>query len=320
MANDVFSYTVIDSGGALSTTQVTVTVTGANDAPVAIANSLSLSEDAASTTIAVLSNDADVDNGDTQSVLSVQGVGLLGSVVVAPGGTGVIYTVGSAFQALNAGQTATETFTYIVVDSAGAQSTSTVTVTVIGANEPVIYVNPPTPSAGATVGTTGDDILNGTAAADIIYGQLGDDEIDGGGGNDTIFGGGDRDTLSGGIGNDILSGGADSDDLIGGAGADIFRYYLVTESTLADSDKIKDFKGSEGDKIDLSLIDANYLDGENNAFVISSSFTMVAGQLVISSSSSGVYWARGDVNGDGIADLQIEVRSSVALTANDFML
>ncbi len=320
MATDVFSYTVIDSVGAMSTTQVTVTVTGANDAPVAVANSLSLSEDAAPTTIAVLANDTDVDSGDTTSVLSVQGVDLLGTVVVAPGGTGVIYTVGSALQALNADQTATETFTYTVVDSAGAQATTTVTVTIIGANEPVIYVNPPAPPAGAIVGTAGDDILNGTAAADIIYGQLGDDEIDGGGGNDTIFGGGDRDTLNGGVGNDILSGGADSDDLIGGAGADIFRYYLVSESTLADSDKIKDFKGSEGDKIDLSLIDANYLVGENNAFVITSSFTMVAGQLVISSTSSGVYWVRGDVNGDGIADLQIEVRSSVALTANDFIL
>lgn len=317
---EIFSYTVIDSGGALSTAQVTVTVTGANDAPVAIANSLSISEDAAPTTIAVLANDTDVDSGDTKTVLSVQGVGLQGSVVVASGGIGVIYTVGSAHQALNAGQTATETFTYIVVDSAGAQATAIVTVTIIGANEPVIYVNPPTPPAGAIVGTSGDDILNGTAAADIIYGQLGDDEIDGGAGDDTIFGGGDRDTLNGGIGNDILSGGADSDDLSGGAGADIFKYYLVTESTLTNSDKIKDFKGSEGDKIDLSLIDANYLVGENNAFVISSSFTMTAGQLVISSTSSGVYWVSGDVNGDGIADLQIEVRSSVALTANDFIL
>ncbi len=319
-ASEVFSYTMRDAAGALSTANVTVTITGVNDSPVAVENVFTVTEDATATTLAVLANDTDPDAGDTKRVISVNTQGMLGTVSVTAGGTGVIYTVGSAFQALNAGQTATETFTYIVVDSAGAQSTSTVTVTVIGANEPVIYVNPPTPSAGATVGTTGDDILNGTAAADIIYGQLGDDEIDGGGGNDTIFGGGDRDTLSGGIGNDILSGGADSDDLIGGAGADIFRYYLVTESTLADSDKIKDFKGSEGDKIDLSLIDANYLDGENNAFVISSSFTMVAGQLVISSSSSGVYWARGDVNGDGIADLQIEVRSSVALTANDFML
>ncbi len=319
-ATDIFSYTIVDSDGSMSTTEVTVTVTGANDAPVAVANLLSLSEDAAPTTIAVLANDTDVDSGDTKSVLSVQGAGLLGSVVVAPGGIGVIYTVGSALQALNAGQTATETFTYTVVDSAGAQATTSVTVTIIGANEPVIYVNPPTPPSDAIVGTAGDDILNGTAAADIVYGQLGDDEIDGGGGDDTIFGGGDRDTLSGGIGNDILSGGADSDDLIGGAGADIFRYYLVTESTLADSDKIKDFNSSEGDKIDLSLIDANYLVGENNAFVISSSFTMVAGQLVISSTSSGVYWVRADVNGDGVADLQIEVRSSNALTASDFFL
>ncbi|MEQ1827463.1 MAG: Ig-like domain-containing protein [Pirellula sp.] len=317
---EVFRYTAVDRSGATATTQVTVTVTGANDTPVAVANSLSLSEDATPTTIAVLANDTDIDIGDTKSVLSVNGAGLQGSVAIAAGGTGVIYTVGNALQALNAGQSATEIFSYTIVDSAGAQSTATVTITIIGADEPVIYVNPPAPPTGAMVGTANDDVMVGTAAADIIYGQLGDDEIDGGGGDDTIFGGGGRDTLIGGAGNDILSGGADSDDLTGGTGADIFKYYLVSESTAAASDKIKDFKGSEGDKIDLSLIDANYLVGENNAFVISSSFTMVAGQLVISSISSGVYWVKGDVNGDGIADLQIEVRSSVALTVNDFIL
>ncbi len=317
---EVFSYTAGDRSGASSTTQVTVTVTGSNDAPVAVANILSISEDAAPTTIAVLANDTDIDSGDTKTVLSVNGASLLGSVVIAPGGTGVIYTVGNALQALNNGQTATETFSYTIVDSAGAQSTSLVTITIIGANEPVIYVNPPAPPTGAIVGTVDDDIMIGTAAADIIYGQLGDDDIDGGNGDDTLFGGGGRDTLTGGAGNDILSGGADSDDLSGGAGADIFRYYLVSESTVAAADKIKDFKASEGDKIDLSLIDANYNVGENNAFVISSSFTMVAGQLVISSTTAGVYWLSGDVNGDGIADLQIEVRSSVALTASNFIL
>ena len=77
--------------------------------------------------------------------------------MVAPGGTGVIYRVGTAFQALNTGQTATETFTYTMRDAAGAQSTAIVTVVIAGANEPPVYIYPPPPtSVGSTSG--GDDV------------------------------------------------------------------------------------------------------------------------------------------------------------------
>ncbi len=109
--------------------------------------------------------------------------------------------------------------------------------------------------------------------ADIVYGEAGDDEISSGGGADSIFGGLGRDTINGGAGNDIISGGADRDDLTGGAGADIFRYYLASESTVAAFDRIRDFNDAEGDKIDLSLIDASTVVGENNAFVVTASFT-----------------------------------------------
>lgn len=319
-ATEIFNYTVSDSRGAQSTANVTVTIIGANDAPVAVANVLSLSEDAAPTTIAVLANDTDIDAGDTKTVISVNTSGLQGTVAIASGGASVIYTVGASFQALNSGESAIDTFSYTIVDSAGAQSTAMVTITIIGANEPIIYVEPPLPPAGAIVGSANDDIMVGTDAADIIYGQLGDDDIDGGSGDDTIFGGAGKDNIVGGAGNDIINGGSDADDLTGGTGADIFRYYLASESTVAAADKIKDFKASEGDKIDLSLIDSSTVVGGNNAFVMSSSFTMIAGQLVISTTSSGVYWVKGDVNGDGIVDFQIEVRSSSALIASDFML
>lgn len=320
-ATESFSYTIRDSVGLESTATVTVTIHGANDAPIARDNTLSLSEDANPTAISVLANDTDIDSGDTKRIVSVNTAGLLGIATISADRQQIIYSPGSAFQHLGNGQTAIETFTYTIEDGGGDQATATVIVTVIGANEPVIYVQPPAPPVGAIIGSADDDVLNGTTGNDVIYGQGGDDEISGGSGADVIFGGAGTDSLVGDAGNDILSGGSDRDDLEGGAGADTFRYYLVTESTLADSDRIRDFDSSEGDRIDLSQIDANYIVAGNSSFVFASAFSGVAGQLVVETAAgSSVWYVKADVNGDGMADLQIEVRSDIVLTAADFLL
>lgn len=89
------------------------------------------------------------------------------------------------------------------------------------------------------IGTSGNDILNGTADPEIIIGLAGNDELNGndgedelfgnegrdtlngGDGNDELFGNDDRDTLNGDDGNDFLSGGEDRDTLNGGLGDDI---------------------------------------------------------------------------------------------------
>ena len=62
-----------------------------------------------------------------------------------------------------------------------------------------------------------------------------------------------HDTLKGGGGNDLLIGGAGNDVLYGGTGADTFKYMGGNEGT----DRIMDFRASEGDKIDIAdvLID-----------------------------------------------------------------
>ena len=136
IANDSFTYTVRDGSGALSTATVTMVVNGVNDAPVANPNTLTVTEDAAPTTIAVLVNDTDADLGDTQRVISVTADGPNGgTATVAPNGNGVIYSVGNAFQHLLTGQSATETFTYTMADAAGATSSSTLTVTISGVTD-----------------------------------------------------------------------------------------------------------------------------------------------------------------------------------------
>ncbi|MGF6491299.1 retention module-containing protein [Pseudomonas frederiksbergensis] len=84
----------------------------------------------------------------------------------------------------------------------------------------------------------GNDTLLGGAGNDILFGQGGNDLLDAGKGNDVLLGGSGNDSLIGGQGNDIL---------IGGSGADTF----IWKAGDTGSDVIKDFKASEGDRIDL---------------------------------------------------------------------
>jgi VCBS repeat-containing protein len=309
-ATESFSYTIQDSKGAQSTGTVTVTVVGANDGPVAVNEGVTISEDAAALTLNVLANDTDLDAGDTKTIVSLDTIGLQGTATIAANGSGVVYTVGQAFQYLDSGA-ALDTFTYTMRDSSGAFSTARVTVTVLGASE--------APPAGSIMGTIGDDIITTANTNDTIYGQAGDDDVSSGGGADTIFGGAGRDTIDGGDGDDVLVGGGEHDDLTGGAGADTFQYTLVSDSTVTVQDKINDFSVSEGDKIDLSQIDANTAVVENNAFVIASGFSGVAGQLVLTLNAGG-YLVQGDINGDGVVDFQIDVKTDDILSATNFLL
>jgi hypothetical protein len=70
------------------------------------------------------------------------------------------------------------------------------------------------------VGTTGDDVINGTNGPDVIAGLGGNDVINGGNGDDIICGYGGNDTLNGGSGNDTLLGSYGLDILNGQNGID----------------------------------------------------------------------------------------------------
>ncbi len=116
-------------------------------------------------------------------------------------------------------------------------------------------------------GGAGNDILNGGDGVDKILGGLDNDTIHGDAGNDRIFGedGGDTlygddgvDSLYGGSGDDLLIGGLGQDYLFGGAGADTFVL------DLNDIDRIKDFKLSDGDVIDISSLLVGYNAGTDD--------------------------------------------------------
>ncbi len=80
---------------------------------------------------------------------------------------------------------------------------------------------------------------------------------------------------------------------------------------------ITDFSHSQGDKIDLHLIDASTKVAGDQAFTFigGANFTGVAGQLHF---QGGIL--SGDVNGDGRADFEVQVKGAASLVIGDFVL
>jgi serralysin len=158
--------------------------------------------------------------------------------------------------------------------------------------------------------------LTGSSAANAVVGNQGGNVLRGRGGHDTLGGFGGNDLLDGGPGNDLLIGGRGRDNLVGGLGRDRFDFNFANESVRGRLHDTVDFHRAEGDRIDLSGIDA---DSDGNAgnqafrFIGAHAFTGVDGQLRF---SGGLL--QGDTNGDRVAD--IEIRIVGALVRGDIIL
>ena len=91
-----------------------------------------------------------------------------------------------------------------------------------------------------------------------------------GGGNDTVTGTAGANNINGGAGNDLIIGGLGRDVMDGGLGADTFDFNATNESPAGlFRDVINNFNWGQGDKIDLSTIDANVLLAGDQAFDLS---------------------------------------------------
>ena len=249
--SDGFTVTVSDGKGGVVEQVVTVAIAAVNDAPQAVADTASAGENEAKV-LDLLANDTDVDVGDTRSLVSFS----VASVSGVPGGltssaaqaafsiqAGKLhFNPGTQFDPLASGQNATVVIDYLVEDAAGARSTGSLTLTVIGADE------------ASSGGTTGADTLFGSAAADTIRGLAGDDIIWGRDGNDLLYGDAGNDQLNGENGNDLLDGGTGGDAMAGGAGNDI--YYVD-----AASDTVSEAAGAGIDEVRTTL--ASYTLGAN---------------------------------------------------------
>jgi VCBS repeat-containing protein len=190
---DSFTYTVRDTAGLTATSTLTITIHGANDAPVAVADTATAVEAGGTNNGTpgvdpsgnVLTNDTDVDSGDTKTVVAITG-GTVGQELVSLYGTLTLNADGSysyvvdnanaTVQALRtASETLTETFTYTMQDTAGLTSTATLTITIQGADDAPVAA----PNSETAIEAGG--VNNGTAGANATGNVLANDtDVDGG--------------------------------------------------------------------------------------------------------------------------------------------
>ncbi|HQX05528.1 MAG TPA: Ig-like domain-containing protein, partial [Zoogloea sp.] len=165
--------------GGSATSTVTIDVNPVNDAPVAVNDSASTSEDSPvsrTAALGVLANDSDVDS----NILSVSGVRVgTSGAFAAPGAAGITltgtygslliradgsytYTPGAAAQALNTGDSVQDVFSYQLSDGS-LTAVANLSITVTGANDAAVI----TGLASGTVkeDTAGQLTATGTLAA-----------------------------------------------------------------------------------------------------------------------------------------------------------
>ncbi|MDP5237888.1 Ig-like domain-containing protein, partial [Uliginosibacterium sp. 31-16] len=174
-----------------NTTTITIPVAGVADAPTAVADTASLTEDSGTYLASgnVLANDSDPD-GDAISLSAVNNqTALLGVDVAGAYGYFHLNANGSytysllndnaRVNSLNSGESLTDQVSYTVTDATGLSSSSTLTVTIIGSTDSYTTAN-------TITGTIGADSLTGTSSADLIHSLAGNDYVEAGAGNDVV--------------------------------------------------------------------------------------------------------------------------------------
>lgn len=177
------------------------------------------------------------------------------------------------------------------------------------------------------IGSYGKDSLNGEGGDDILRGGDGGDSLWGSAGDDMLYGDAGRDFLAGDAGVDYLTGGAGDDYMLGndgwnpGPSKDYFIYLATTDSGVGEGfrDHLNDFDIL--DILNLKAIDANTTIAGNQAFVFigQGAFSGTAGELRYVKDGEGTH-VFVDVNGDGVADMEILLAGSIDLTTSNFIL
>jgi len=155
-----------------------------------------------------------------------------------------------------------------------------------------------------------------------LAGRSHDDVITGGNNDDYLRGGSGSDSIDGGDGDDVIQGDNGADVLTGGGGADIFLYTKINDSRAAASaqDIILDFSALQGDRIQLSGIDAARGAGDQSFVLGSDHFSGHAGE-VIQTVTAGDLSIMADVDGDGAAEWMIKLQGvTMPLGADSFLL
>ncbi|MDA7425975.1 M10 family metallopeptidase C-terminal domain-containing protein [Thalassococcus lentus] len=153
-------------------------------------------------------------------------------------------------------------------------------------------------------GDGGANLLAGGGFSDRLYGRSGNDTLDGGAGADALYGN---------LGADVLTGGDDS-------ARDRFIFFSLSESTPEGRDTITDFTPGE-DRIEISRIDADITQGFRQDFdwIGDDALSGTAGELGYRTEGGNTI-VQADVDGDAIADFEIELTGTLTLSESDFLL
>ncbi|MFN8186746.1 MAG: tandem-95 repeat protein [Gaiellales bacterium] len=236
--SDAVEVTVSDGHGGLDLSELIVTVSAANDPPIAASDIASVIQ-GGSIVVDVLANDAAGPANETGQALSVSSVGAPAHgttelVVDGPDAGRVRYTPAAGFQGA-------DSFTYVVSDG---EATATGTVNVAVAEPVLVSLCAALPTIS---GTLGADTIVGTPGDDVIRGRRGNDVIDGNGGNDVICGGAGGDRITTHDGRDAIAGGSGADTIESGDGDDRVRggFGRDTLTTGAGSDRVTAGPGAD---------------------------------------------------------------------------
>jgi Ca2+-binding RTX toxin-like protein len=169
--------------------------------------------------------------------------------------------------------------------------------------------------ANAIRGNNAANTLSGADGNDTLQANAGDDKLYGGSGADLLQGGDGKDLIVGGIGVDRMTG----DNSVHVADTFVFLSAAETGAGAGSRDVITDFDAF--DRLDLSAVDANaLLTGQQHFSYIGTAAFSAVGQLRIDL-QRGYAVLEGDLNGDGVADFQIELTNvSKALDAGVLIL
>ncbi len=285
----------------LISTDNPVNIAPVNDAAIiGGVNAGSVTEDATLSTVVGTLTITDVDGTAQQSFSAGTTAGNYGSLALAANGEWT-YSVNNALaavQALNAGQTATDTIAVSSVDG----TTSSVAISINGANE-------------LTVGTPGNDTLTGTSGNDIVNGLAGSDMLLGLAGNDALNGGAGADIMVGGIGADAIDTGSPNDNL-----SDRVRFFASNE--FADTISNFDVTGNANqiDKIQFGAALNTALDdgNENDSFLFATgNGGLGAVNAVVGQANSNVEaLLLTGANGEGVSTANLTSAAAVSSAIN----
>lgn len=122
----------------------------------------------------------------------------------------------------------------------------------------------------------------------------------------------------------VLRGAGGLDAVTGGGGADRFVFASASDAPVFTdfADQITDFNRAQGDKIDLSLIDADASVRNDQAFsfIGTAAFNGTKGALRAVLNAPNQMLVQGDINGDGVADFQFLVDGLSSMQSSDFIL